>query len=89
MQIVLIYFLRAVDITLWLVYIRFVEFLFFAERLQRESASFFNSFDLEPSKFGYFKDFFIFICGATPRTCETARCEPAKSDGRPYLDLDG
>ena len=41
MQSILIYFLRAVDITLWLVYIRFVEFLFFAERLQRESAPFF------------------------------------------------
>jgi hypothetical protein len=32
---------------------------------------------------------FIFICGATPRICETARYELAKSDGRPSLDLAG
>jgi hypothetical protein len=41
MQSILIYFLRAVDITLWLVYIRFVEFIFFAESFRRESAPFF------------------------------------------------
>ena len=41
MQNILIYFLRAIGIILWLVYFRYVEFLFFAERLQWEAACFF------------------------------------------------